>query len=569
MRRSVRRHSLAVALTMAGCYSGSNAADAGDTTGAGTAGDDAPAPGDDGDGGDSSGAAESGAAIDPCAVQSFDNVIDQAACPAISAHGAVMQPADAIEFCRRAYIDLLGESPTDVEYEENCKWKSPDEIVDDFMNRPGYVYTSQRAWADLFQMNSAVTHHAYIADLDAQAGLLHQGMITLDQFAELAATHPGFLGRWDGLDLVAFSFRAFLGREATPAERLALEPLWHLWAERSVPDPMQSNARNVVVDTRLCAAPSESDCNSDFWGDQTVIVAPPVPGDVDPAGPNVIDQSMLTPAQWDLLRLPGKLIAGQANFYESYVDRALIRYLGYDAGTALPEVRQALVALMETAGGNVRVVDREILTSILYQSTNRYDEVDTPDEQDWDPPYLHGPVKQMDAEDWLRSAYKLAALDQAGCDHRYPEVQSGPGGFHPHSYPVTAQGAPDYTFRDKAQLLGGCPDRVAGFRESRTGLIAALTQATLTADLCAAASTSAPIYPLAVVVDPNDKSEDALWEAVDQVYSAALIRPVMDGASDGVVDGIELCRDDLVCTPTEFAVQACRLVLKSADFIYY
>jgi len=543
-------------------------AETGDSASVSQSGDDAGSGEDDGED-DADAEGESGDPVDVCATMEFDNVVDAAACPSIQGLGVEMIEADGIEFCRRAFVDLVGESPTDVEYEQECKWREKDELVDAFMSRPEYIRTSQRMWADLFQMNSAATHYMYIADLDAKAGELHAGTITLGQFAEIAGTHPGFLGRWDGLDLVAFSFRAFLGREATPGERLALEPLWHLWEERDAPDPMQTGAKRVVVDTNNCAAPNQSACNSDFWGDQTVLVDPPMPGAPDPEQ-NVIDQAALTDAQWAILRTPGKLIAEQANFYESYVDRALVRYLGYDAGADLPLVRQALVDLMVESGGNVREIDREILTSVLYTSTNRYEEADDPDAENWDPAYWHGPIKQMDAEDWLRSAYKLAGLPLAGCDHRYPEVQSGAGGFHPHTYP-TAEGsmAPDYTFRDKAQLLGGCPDRIALFRESRTGLIAALTQATLTAELCEMAGTSSPIYPFGVVDDPTDKSEDALWAAVDQVYSAAMIRPVMDGASEGVQDGITLCRDDTECSPTEFAVQACRLVLKSADFIYY
>jgi hypothetical protein len=518
---------------------------------------------------DSDSADETGDPAEICDGLEFTNVVDEAACPMIQGVGVNPPPADDVEMCRRAFIDLRGESPTDLEYEQTCKYKTPAELVDAFMAAPEYIRTSQRIWADLFQMSSTVTHYAYIADLDARAGELHAGTINLTQFAELASTHPAFLGRWDGNDLVAFSFRAFLGREATPAERLALEPLWRMWEERDVVDPMQSNAKNVVLNTLVCAAPNEADCHSDFWGDETVIVPPPVPGDATDPGPNIIDQSMLTDQQWALLRRPGQLIAEQPAFYESYVDRALIRYLGYDAGAELPAVRQALVDLMNETQGDVRAVDREILTSGLYTSTNRYEEVDTPDDEDWDAPYLHGPVKQMDAEDWLRSAYKLAGMPTVGCDHRYPEVQQGAGGFHPNTYAALGNGAPDYTLRDKAQLLGGCPDRVGQFRESRTGLIAALTQATLTAELCEMASEDAPIYPLSVVDDPNDKSEEALWEAVDLVYSAALVRPVMDGASEGVDEGIQLCRDDLECTPTEFAIQSCRLVLKSADFFYY
>jgi hypothetical protein len=572
MRRAVPRNSIGVILALCACNGGSSGGDDGaEDTGTATA----PAttdPGADTTGASDSadtGSADTGEPSEICDGLEFDNVIDEAACPMIQGIGVEPPPADDVEMCRRAYIDLLGESPTDVEYEQQCKYKSADELVDAFMARPEYLLTSQRMWADLFQMNSLVTHYAYIADLDARAGELHAGTLTLGQFAELAATHPAFLGRWDGNDLVAFSFRAFLGREATPAERLALEPLWHLWEERAMPDPMQSNAKNVVLNTLACAAPNEADCHSNFWGDETVLVPPVMPGDTSDPGPNIIDQSMLTTEQWDLLRRPGQLIAEQPAFYESYVDRALMRYLGYDAGAELPLVRQALVDLMVETNGNVRAVDREILTSVLYTSTNRYEEADSPDDENWDPPYLHGPVKQMDAEDWLRSAFKLAGNPLVGCDHRYPEVQSGNGGFHPHTYATLAGGQPDYTLRDKAQLLGGCPDRVGQFREARTGLIAALTQATLTAELCEMAGVGAPIYPLSVVDDPSDKSEEALWEAVDQVYSAALIRPTMEGASDGVDEGISLCRDDLECTPTEFAIQACRLVLKSADFFYY
>jgi hypothetical protein len=500
----------------------------------------------------------------------FDNVVDAAACPSIQGLGVDPEPADQVEFCRRAYVDLLGEAPTRSEYAHDCQWWTFEEIVDDFMARPEYVRTSQRMWADVFHSNSAVTHWAYIDELDALAGELHMGLLGLDEFAEIAVTHPAFTGRWDGVDLVGFAFLAFLGRDANPAERLALEPLWHLWGERPAADPFQSNAKAVVLDTLRCVAPNESACHSDHWGDHTVMVEPAVPGDVDPNGPNVVDQAMLTDEQWMVLRTPGRLITQQPQFYEAYVDRALRRYLGYDAGGALPKVRQALVDLMVEGGGNVLEVDREILTSGLYVSTNRHEEAPSPNASDWDPHYWHGPVKQMDAENWLATAAKLTGLALGHCDHRYPQVQSGSQGFHPHEYPTLGEGsAPDYTFRDMAQLLGGCPDRVASFRETRTGLIAALTQATLTTELCDAADASSPIYPLQFVEDPSDKSTTALHTAAGQVYEAALVRPIPEGATAALAQGIEGCRDELSCTPQEFAIQTCRLVLKSADFFYY
>ncbi|MCX4244893.1 DUF1549 domain-containing protein [Paraliomyxa miuraensis] len=513
---------------------------------------------------------DTGEEVTACDEMTFDNVVDEAACPFIQDLGVSPSEADSVEFCRRAYIDLLGESPTDIEYEADCKWSTKDEIVDAFMARPEYVLVSQRMWGDVFHYTSAITHHQYIADLDALVAQLYQGTISYGVFAELAATHPAFLGRWDGLDLVGYSFLAFLGRDANPAERLALEPLWHMWGERDMPHPNQSNARNVVLDTRQCAAPNEADCYSDYWGEHTVIIPPPVPGDVTPNGPNVLDQASLTPEQWNQLRLPGRLIAERPTFHEAYVDRALRRYLGYDAGAELPTVRQALVDMLDQNGGDIREIEREILTSILYTSSNQFDEgeVDNPD--DWAPPYWHGPVKQMDAEDWLRTAAKLTGVELGSCDHRYPEVQSGPSGLHPHNYPTMGAGnAPNYEFRDKAQLLGGCPDHSTQFRERRTGLIAALTQATLTTELCEAADLDSPIYPLQFIEDPMDKSEEALTTAANQVYSAAMVRPIPEAATDALMTGVSGCRDDLACTPADFAVETCRLTLKAADFLFY
>jgi hypothetical protein len=558
-------------LALPACGGGGNGED-NLPTGVDTMGDDAGADaGDDAadDAGDSAGDdAGDGPMATVCDEMTFDNVVDEAACPYIEAEGIEPPPADGVEFCRRAYIDLLGVAPLDTDYEADCKWKTPAEIVDDFMTRPEYVLLNQRAWGDTFHYSADLVHHEYIADLDALVGQVYQGLMTYDEFAEIAATHPAFLGRWDGVDLVGFNFLAFLGRDANPAEREALEPMWHLWAERDAPHPNQSNARAVVLDTLACS-PNQSDCNSNYWGDVTVLIPPPVPGDTNPNGPNVIDQSALSAADWDVLRTPGRMMAQQAVFHEAYVDRALQHYLGYDAGGDLPEVRQALVDLMDATNGDVIAVEREILTSGLYTSTNVYAEDDKIDPAEFDPAYWHGPVKQMDAEDWLRSAARLIGQEPGNCDHRFPNVQTGAAGMHANIYPALANGMPDYSFRDRARLLGGCPDHETQFRAVRTGLIAALTQATLTTELCAAATADSPIYPLQFIEDPTDKSEEALSAAANQIYSAATIRPIPDGAAEAMMTGIDGCRDDLECEPQHFAIETCRLTLKAADFLFY
>ena len=525
-----------------------------------------PAPTGDPDTGESS---TTGTMSLPCAETAFTNRIDAAACSEIQGRGAPVVLAGKIELCRRLYIDLLGFSPSATEFEESCKWRAPEDVIDEFMMRPEYVRVNQRDWADVFRMTSALTFYPYIADLDALVGQLYTGNMKIDEFAGVAATHPGFTGRFDGVDLVGYAFQAFLGRDAIPSERLALEPLWHLWERRAATDPFAAATFKVVINTLRCHGIHEVDCHSDFWGDESVVIPAPVPDNLDPNGPNVLQLEQLADVDWLKLRKPGLLIAEQAVFYESYVDRRLRRYLGYDAGAALPTVSQALVDLMEETHGDPLSLDREILTSVLYRMTNLHDEPEDVAEEDWDPPYWHGPVKQMDGEDWLASAARLTGVDLGRCDHRYPVVQFGASGFHPNDYPKNGDNSPNYGFRDKSQLLGGCPDHVNSFRELRTGLIAALTQSTITDELCAAAGAGAPIFPAGLVVDPNDKSVETLGRVARFIYSAALVGEIPRGADSALADAVDLCRDDVTCLPAVFSAETCRAVLKSADFLFY
>lgn len=531
--------------------------------------DDADDADDDADDDSDDDGTDDGTMIDECADLTFANVVDEANCPLIQGVGVDPEPADKVEFCRRAFIDLLGEAPTGDEYESMCKWRDNGEIIDAFMADPRFVLHSQRMWGDTFHYTSDIVHHQYIIELDALVAQVYTGAINYDTFVELASTHPAFLGRWDGNDLVGFNFQAFLGRDATPAERLALVPMFALWEERTVDHPMQAGAQNVVLNTLNCAVPNEAACFSNHWGENTVLIPPPVPTDVDPEGPNVIDQSSLLPAQWDTLRTFGRLMTEQPQFYEAYVDKAMQRYLGYD-GDDLPEARQALVDMMSANNGNLLAIDREILTSSLYTATNEWGEEEKIDQMEYDPSYWHGPVKQMDPEDWLRSAAKLTGVDLGSCDHRFPTVQSGASGFHPHAYPDMGAGAPDYGFRDRAQLLGGCPDHETLFRSARTGLIAALTQATLTAELCELADETSPIYPEQFILDDEDKSDEALSTAANQIWAAAVVRPIPEGAAEALDAGVEGCQSvSTTCNPADFAVETCRLTLKAADFLFY
>lgn len=506
--------------------------------------------------------------IEICSELTFDNPLDEALCPEVEGLGIEREPADAVELCRRLHIDTLGSSPTATDYEVWCKDKTVDEIVDAFMARPEYVQLSQRIWADIFHMNSELTYWRYLQDLDALVGQVYTAedatRISIDDFAVQAVTHPGFLGRWDGLDLVGFNFISHFGRDSSGPERQEIFPLFRMWEERDFTDPMQGETKRVVLNTNNCE--STALCSSDYWGQgDQVVVAPPSPGAVDPEL-NVIDVDAISAADWETLRLPGRRLAEAGEYYEGFVDHTIDRYLGYDLGTMVPPARQALVDELVAAGGNARAIERIILTSAVYTSTNLWEEEVKANPEEWDPPFWHGPVKQMDAEVWLRSAQKLVGQEVGSCDHRFPNVV----GTHPHAYPLDdAMTGPDYSFRDTARLLGGCPDRSESFRETRAGLIAALTQATLTKDLCEQAVAGAPIYPQQFVEDDEDTSEEALSAAGNQIYAAAIVKPIPDIAQEALMAGVDGCRSTTTCGPEEFAFHTCRLVLKSADFLFY
>src|SRR5262249_43378719 len=80
----------------------------------------------------------------------------------------------------------------------------------------------------------------------------------------------------------------------------------------------------------------------------------------------------LSDADWRVLRPPGRILTGHPYFWEAAADNALNRYLGWwHGGFELPgyeiaAVRQALAFLLRDASGDVRALEREILTSVLY-----------------------------------------------------------------------------------------------------------------------------------------------------------------------------------------------------------
>lgn len=517
-----------------------------------------------------------------CDGMEFDNAVDEATCDEIYGRGIEPEFADEIELCRRLFADLTGALPTRAEFKDTCEGRSVDAIVDDLMDRDEYVQLGQRRWADHFLMTSQVTLFNYIADLDELSGQLYRGEISLPKFAELTTTHPGFTGRFDGQDLVGYSFQAFLGRDAAPHERLGLEPLWHMWGERfEERHPLYYfGYSRVVINTILCMGSFEGACHSDLWGHHSVVIPVVEEDNYDYEGVNVFDVSELW-RHWQELRLPGRLIAQQPTFYETAADRALERYLGYDLGFQIPLARQRLVDLLNATGGDVRALDREVLTSELYAYAAAFPEEEGTTIEESVPDFWHGPMKQLTAEAWLDSIEKLGEVEIGHCDHRYPSVQAGrplddspyeDTVWHPSNYPLDPdwppeQNKPDYTYAELARQLGGCPDQQGQLRFTGTGVMIAIGYSSISRAVCENAVEGSALFPDGA--GGGGKSQDELLLTVEDLYRSIMIRSLPEDMDEPVAEAIEGCRDVTECEPLNFTQNTCIALLESAPFIFY
>lgn len=524
--------------------------------------------------------------IDPeiCMHMEFDNVVDEASCPEIQGRGIEPTIADDIEMCRRLSLDLLGTVPTPEQFAADCEGRELAEIVDDFIARPEYVVLGQRLWADKLRMTSTITYYEYLETLDQLTAKLYTGELTLPELAVQVATHPGYTGRFDGQDLVGYNFLAFLGRDAAPHERLDLQALWHMWEERYVemhPTYFFGYTR-VVVNTIVCEYTPWA-CQSELWGHNSVVVPWPVPDDYDYEGPNVLAVEDLDDDTWAELRKAGELLTQQPSFYEAAVDESLLRYLGYKAGVQIPLVRQKLVDMLVQSNGDIRTIEREILTSQLYRMASAYPDPEGTLEADGSPDFWHGPMKQMTAEHWLDSIEKLTDIELGHCDHRYPEVIAGaptPDAdyseyvWHPNDYPKDPDptwpveaNKPDYTYRDLARALGGCPDQESQLRFTGTGVMIALSQSDVAQAVCAQVGPGAPVLPPGLVAD--DTSPDTYDAAVRHIYQTITLRELPEDLEEQLATAVDGCAGDAECNAAIISFHMCATLLGGAEFVFY
>lgn len=509
------------------------------------------------------------------------NPLDQVLCPEYEAAG--YQPVEAApqELCTRLHVDLLGVRPTKAQIDDACAGRDIVDVVRKMQSSKDYRLTQRRRWADRFQYSDYTVDVASIKRLDALVDDLYEDKIGYRDFAVIALSHPGFVGRHIGYgqpDLVAeAAFKAFLGRTPTTPERLDVGNLWKPWSGSGfIEDGPVAFAGDEaggffgygyepMVDPFACESGVRS-CESTLLGYASVEF--PRHG-----RESFITASDLTAEDWDALREPGRLFTSLPMFWEAQVDEVLMRYLGYDLGKIRPEARQRLVEHFKATGGDLRKLERVVLTSWAYRQP-AIDEPARPDGMKFQT-FAYGPTKPMIAESFIKSVGRLAGEEAGDCDWRYPNL---PEWYYPDAnlddvlddvYPRTEDGYIDTWFRNVAIQMGGCPGTMdfntyqPRERSSHVGLMAAVAQEEAVVELCfVRAATS--LVPAGV--DPLATDERALRHTVRNVLERSL-----GGATDADVHGVMTSRtaDCGDCTAEAMARDLCAGIASGAEFLFY
>lgn len=517
-----------------------------------------------------------------CAAQTFNNPIDEAICPQLWGAGFDTLPIDDKKTCRRVHADLLGRFPSLSEIGGSCLGRPIGDVVLDWIKTPEFVFQNQRRWADTFRYNNVAVNLERIYDADLLVGKLYGGFVRFDEFVEVMSAHPVLVRRFDDAgDRAEELYNVFVGRPPFANEKADMAKLYALWdngyydhAELGMRLPDSYINHKCVTEEGTLDDETAGACTSVLWGFNRVVLLPDFRS-LD----NLTWVGNLTKKEWQLLQTPGRIIGKFPQVWEHAVSEVLQFYLGYDLAKYSPAVVSKLVDYVLAHGGDIRAAHYAVATSAIYlQGTECTDSRCDPDADV--PPWVYGPLRQVEAEQWIDTMEVALAADQGACDFRIPDAQSilensvvGYEVVSKSRWKITDEDQIDDRYSSLAQTLGGCPDNQVSGRFKAVSILNTATQEGFVAGLCNPSLAKEAGVPVKLLL-PADVSANAALDVdvavriaehqIGQFFS----RTPVDAETTMATLAVDACVPK-PCTAESFSRVLCYALLSSSEMLFY
>lgn len=519
-----------------------------------------------------------GDCLDYCDGLDLQNPVNRGLCPSMWGVGLQSEPIVAQEACRRLYADMIGRFPTHQEVEDTCLGRPWAEVVNELMERDEFIELNQRFWADKLLYNNDAVSVVRIFDADALVGKLYRGEVPYDQFAAVVSAHPVLTRRYATAgDRAEALFWLLMGRPPLGSERSDIARLYNLWTNGYYDHPQLGDRLpdafiefDCVDDDGNIDPETKGECTSVLWGYNQLILEPDMR-----AEDGEMWSGLIKSHEWEILQMPGRILAQQRAFWEHAVDQVLERYLGYDLGRMVPEVRAELVDYFLEHDADIRSLHFAVTTSAAYLQSAQ---AQTDSAYRW----TYGPLKQVHAETWIDTIKNTTDYDLTRCDHRIPETRDlerseklGALALLKNSkWELDEDGDVRNDYRSLARSLGGCPRNDVGGRFRIVSILTTAQQLNFVNRVCNPSFDgdlkgvdSAQLLPPDVDVD----------KAVDPALAARIVeyqtetffsrRATPEEVEQAKTHG-EACSRQ-VCTAEEFARPACFALLSSSEMLFY
>jgi len=513
------------------------------------------------------------------------NPVNRGVCTSLWGVGLDTRPIVPAEACRRLYADTQGRFPTRDEV-QSCVGRPWGDTVKQLMATDEFVDIQRRRWADRLLYNNEALAITRIFDMDTLVEKLYRGLVPYDQFAAILSAHPVITRRYATPgDRAEAIVRILLGRPPFERERSDLARLYVLWDNGYYDHPSFGRSPDAFIRYRCVdddgkRDPSEvGECTSILWGYNELVLEPDARADAD----GRMWSGLLSPAEWEKLTLPGKILAGEPAFWERAVDDVLEQYLGYSLSTLVPRVREELVDHLLRFNADIRSVHYAVLTSAVYLQSAFTSDGPDPIAESYRA--TTGPLKQAEVETWLDTIESDADRDIGACDFRIPDPErvldlDTIGGYAliaDSGWPLKGDEARvDGRYRDLARSLGGCPENLAGGRFKTVSILTTATQEGFVTSLCNPSMASddnlrpAPIESLvpsgmaANSALTGQVAKDIMTHQVGRFFGR---EPTLEEYASVEAAATECAPKP--CTAEAFARPLCFALLTGAEMLFY